>query len=561
MEKSYIIIYQGTLTEIENIFKESNIDKYMILNEQLAVIYVPITFDEKKLNAISIITHWERSSPMSSLIEITDNLTEGETVTTAAGTDYIYKNPYITADGKGVIIAIIDSGIDYLHPDFINPDGTTKIISIWDQNHEGQSMDEKYIFGREITRDEINKAIKENDKSLTQDDIGTGTIAAGICCGIGNLNSFYQGVAIGSELIVVKLKEYKDTYMEGKINYQSSDFLAAIKYAIDVANKEDKFLIVNLTIGEKPIATIRATMLQTFEELAKPGVVLVSGSGNEGNTDIHYEGKIMPNERQQDIIFQVGEQRNLEIALFTNGPDKITTELISPAGELSFRIIYSPEYYIYKGTFNIEDTSYQMRYTYPWLESGYQQLSIYLEDIKPGIWTIRLNPEFIINGDFSIYLPNKSLISEDTRFLDPNSSSTITFYASTENIITIGAYNDKTDSLWIGSSKGPVSIRNIKPDIVAPGVDIIGPFKNESYNTATGTGVSSSLVCGVLAIIIQYITQQKSFTRASLYTAVLKTYLMLGATKQDIYNYPNISQGYGILNLSETIIQIANNIE
>jgi len=344
-----------------------NIDKYMILNDQLAVIYVPIIFNERKLNAISIITHWERSSPMSSLIEITDNLKEGETVTTAAGTDYIYKNPYITADGKGVIIAIIDSGIEYLHPDFINGDGTTNIISIWDQNHEEQNMNEKYIFGREITREEINKAIKENDESLTQDNIGTGTIAAGICCGIGNLNSFYQGVAIGSELIVVKLREYKDTYMKGTINYQSADFLAAIKYAIDVANKEDKFLIINLTIGEKPIATIRATMLQTFVELAKPGVVLVSGSGNEGNTDIHYEGRITHGD-QQDIIFQVGQQNNLEIVLYTNGPDKITTELISPAGEVSFRVIYSPEYYVYKGTFNIEDTSYAIRYIYPWLE-------------------------------------------------------------------------------------------------------------------------------------------------------------------------------------------------
>ena len=70
---------------------------------------------------------------MSSLIELTNNLPNGETVRTAAGTEYIYKNPYITPTGKDIIIAIIDSGINYLHPDFIKSDNTTKIISIWDQ--------------------------------------------------------------------------------------------------------------------------------------------------------------------------------------------------------------------------------------------------------------------------------------------------------------------------------------------------------------------------------------------------------------------------------------------
>ena len=134
-------------------------------------------------------------------------------------------------------------------------------------------------------------------------------------------------------------------------------------------------------------------------------------------------------------------------------------------------------------------------------------------------------------------------------------------YAAPENVITIGAYNDKTDSIWIGSSKGPIKKRGIKPDIVAAGVDIIAPYKNNSYNTSIGTGVSASIVSGVLALIIQYIKDEYEFYQGSLYTQQLKTYLMLGATKKDIYTYPNISQGYGILNLKDTITAIANNFE
>ena len=497
---------------------------------------------------------------MSSLIQITNNLQEGVTPTAAAGTDYIYNNPYIISSGKGVIIAIIDSGIDYLHPDFINEDGTTKIISIWDQNGE-KSKEENYPLGHEITREEINKAIQENDPSLTQDNVGTGTIAAGICSGRGNLNSLYQGVAIDSELTVVKLKEYKDTYMKNKINYQSGDFLAAIKYVIDVSRKEGKFLVINLTIGDISTATLDITIMDSFNYLENPGVIIVSGAGNEGNTDIHYEGTIRDQSSAQDILIQVGEQHALDIVLSGNGMDKIGVQLISPAGELGHRVNYIPEYYPYEGKFNIENTSYKIVYSYPWLQSGNEYTQIYIRDIKPGIWILRLLPEFIINGEYDIYLPNKNLMSENTRFLDPNSFSTITLYASTENMITIGAYDEKTNSMWIGSSKGPIKRKRIKPDIAAPGVDIIGPFIDKSYNTATGTGVSSSIVCGVLAIMLDYISNQKEGNKNLLYTRVLKTYLMLGATKQPIYTYPNVSQGYGILNLQETIRQIANTIE
>ena len=560
MTKSYVIIYEGPELQLENALKKNNIDTYIILNNKLAAIYVPIDFDEKKLDEIPEISTWELARPISSLIEITNNLNEGETVTTAAGTDYIYNNPYIKASGKGVMIAIIDSGIEYLHPDFINEDGTTKIISIWDQNGE-KSKEENYPFGHEITREEINKAIKENDPSLTQDNIGTGTIAAGICSGRGNLNSLYKGVAIDSELIVVKLKEYKDTYMKDKINYLSTDFLAAIKYVIDTSMKEEKFLIINLTVGDESTATTDLTVLDSFDYLDFPGVIIVSGAGNEGNTDIHYEGKIRNKSITEDVLIQVGEQQALTIVLTVNGMDKIGVQLISPAGELSHMVNYKPEYYPYEGKFNIENASYKIVYSYPWLQSGNEYTYIYIKDIKPGIWTLRLLPEFIISGEYDIYLPNKNLISENTRFLDPNSFSTITLYGTTENMITVGAYNDKINSIWIGSSKGPVKRKRIKPDIVAPGVDIIGPYINKSYNTGTGTGVSSSIVCGVLAILVEYISKQKKGSKNLLYTRVLKTYLMLGATKQPIYNYPNPSQGYGILNLKETIDQIANIIE
>lgn len=557
MEKAYIFIYEGPQDQLVNELRENNIETYAILNNKLGVLYVPEDFNERKLATIKGITTWEQSSPVSSLIQITDDIQSGTTSTVASGADYIYKSPYISSSGKGVVIASIDSGIDYLHPDFINEDGTTKIISIWDQNVERREEDD-IPFGREITREEINRAIEENDDSLTQDDIGTGTISAGISCGRGALNQLYKGVAIDSELIVVKLKEYKDTYINGRINYQSADLLAAIKYVIDVSINQGKFLIINLTVGDISTATTDLTLMDSFEFLQSPGVIVVSGAGNEGNTDIHYEGKIKNDNTIEDVLIQVGDQHALDIVLTGSGIDKISIQLISPAGELGHVVNYKPEYYPYYGTFNLENTSYKILYSYPWLQSGGEYTQIYINDIKPGVWTMRLVPEFIVGREYDIYLPNKNLISKDTRFLDSNSYSTITLYATTENVITVGCYDQKINSMWIGSSKGPVKRERIKPDIVAPGVDVIGTARGRSYNTATGTGVSSSIVSGVLAIMLDYIVEQKRLKRNLLYTQTLKTYLMLGATKQEIYKYPNVSQGYGILNLQETIRQIAN---
>lgn len=557
MEQSYTIIYKG---DIESVLIENGIDRYMILNEQLAVIYVDNNFSSNILNTIENITWWEEASPMSSLINITDTLSSGETVTTASGVDYIYNNPYISVRGEGVIIAIIDSGIDYLHPDFINEDNTSKIISIWDQESNNNTPPEGMIFGSEITREEINQAIINQDSSLSEDNIGTGTIAAGIAAGKGRLNNSYKGVAIDSELIVVKLREYKDTYEEGKINYLNTDFLAAIKYIDDVIKKERKLLIINLTIGDRSQSVILTNLLDTFPFLSSSGVALVGGAGNEGNTDIHYEGRFNDNQTPQDIIIEVDNQNMLDITLSANGPGKIGVTLISPSGEMSYQVMYSPDNPTYRGKFNIENTSYEIRLIYPWIFSGNELLRIRIDDIKPGIWTLRLFPEMLTTGEYDIYLPNKNLIPANTRFLDPNSYSTITFYATIDNVITVGAYNNKTSSMWIGSSKGPVKGKGIKPDIVAPGVDIISPFINQSYTASTGTGVSSSLTCGVLALIMEYISQQGNYSRKELFTEILKTYLMRGAIKQDIYTYPNYSQGYGILNLRNTIEAIANNL-
>ena len=240
MERSYILIYNSNIPELEADLMANNLTNYIILNDNLASLYVDENFDESIFKSIDSIFDWVRSIPMSSLIEIGTGTDGGERPRNISGVNYIDQNPYIKPSGKDTIIVIIDSGINYLHPDFMKADKTTKILSIWDQTSDKGNPPEGLKFGSEFTSEEINRYISENDSSLTQDLIGSGTIAAGIVVGNGNLNSLYKGLAIDSELLVVKLREHKGVYKEGKISYELSDFLAGIKYAIEVSGKTEK---------------------------------------------------------------------------------------------------------------------------------------------------------------------------------------------------------------------------------------------------------------------------------------------------------------------------------
>lgn len=556
-EKSFFILYTG---DIKKSFEENNIDKYVILNDELAAIYVPLDFQAEILDNIINIEWWQKSQPMTSLIEVNNNLSNGESVLSSVGGDYVESNPYLNVSGENILVAVIDSGVDYLHKDLIDENNSSKILYLWDQENNSKKPPEGMIFGSEFNREEINKAIQNQDKSLSNDNTGTGTMACGIIAGQGNINREYRGISRGVDLIVVKLREYKDVYYKGKISYEMSDFVAALTYVFNISIKENKPLIVNFTVGTISSINIEAAIIESYGILEKSGIVLVSGAGNEGNTDIHYAGTLKDVDSYRDVSIQNGNNTNLDIVIRGRGPDKFFLQVISPSGDISQIIRYAPDDRIYRGRFYIEKTSYIVLNKFPWLESGDQRIEINLMDIKPGIWTLRLSPEFIIHGEFDVYLPNKALIDKTTRFTDSKSNATITKLGLASSVITIGTYNDKTNSLWIGSSKGNLSGNRVRPDIIAPGVDIISTFNYDEYNTATGTGVSSSIVCGSLALIMQYLEEESRVPKLSLFTEPLRTYLMIGATRQEIYTYPNISQGYGIFNLRDTFRQIARNL-
>lgn len=557
--KSYNIIYTGRKESLIESLINNNITQYIFLNDLLLVIYVGNDFNENIFDRINQIVWWESPYSMSSLINITDNLSQGVPILQATDMSNMSNNLYNRLQGEGSIVAIIDSGIDYLNKDFINEDGSSKILYLWDQESDYGSPPDNMLFGSEYNKEQLNEAIANNNADLSRDEIGTGTMAAGIVVSEGKNNPAYRGIAPKAELIVIKLRSYISLFKEGRINYKNTDFLVAISYIIQKFKEINRPIILNFTLGTTSGRDISQTLLNTFNELYQSGFILVSGAGNQGNTDIHYSGNV-PSGNSVDINFQVGDDKNLTILVDGYKVDRFNLALISPFGEISTTVTYSPNFNLYRGKFNLEDVIYSISYSYPWISTGSMQISINLENVYSGIWALRITGADIINGNFDAYLPNKNLISQDTRFIDSDSNSTITRYGLLRETITVGTYNTKSNSMWIGSSKGPATGADFILDIVAPGVDIISNYINNTFNTGTGTGISSSVTCAVIALLIEFIVKETDFYRLSIYSEPIKTYLMLGATQKAIYTYPNTSYGYGILNYQNTLERISENL-
>lgn len=479
------------------------------------------------------------TTKMTLLGEINRGTFGGVVATEEMGVNFFKNNPNINITGRGTLISIADTGIDYLHPDFIYPDGTSKIVYLWDQTKEGTPPDGFYI-GTEYTREDINRAIAENDPSLSQDEVGQGTMLSGICSGLGNVNSEYAGIAEDSELIIIKL---------GKIDgfYNSAMLFAASQYAYKKAFELGRPLVINMSLGTSSLAglTNRSNSEKAF---FTRGLCITAGAGNEGNTQTHTSGIIPYVGGSVEVELELNEEEEeLSLELWLNRPDKADVIIVSPTGEESKSVGVS-NYNKVTGLFDLEGTEYSITYIYPTTFSGQQFTNVTLKNAKRGVWKIRLVGVYIITGRYNLYLPNRELLKSGTRFREVDPFYTINYPAIQDDLITIGAYNTINGSLWQSSSRGPTIEDRLKPDIVAPGVNIIAAYPGNTYATITGTAAASAHAAGAAAMYFQYTFVDGRYPNQA-YVQKIKTFMQAGARKDSNTVYPNTNSGYGLLDV------------
>lgn len=474
-----------------------------------------------------------------------------------SGIENIHSQPYMQIHGTGVLIGIIDTGIDYMHPAFIHPDNTTRILRIWDQTIEG-SPPEGFYLGHEYTSDDINTALKnENPYSVVghRDTIGHGTFISGVAAGYDRAAGF-TGAAPDAELIIVKIKPAKNNFRafwmimnNDVLVCQSTDIVMALQYAAQIANLIGKPIAMNNSFGTNQGphdgSGISGSIMEGISH--RRGVAIISAIGNEGIAGHHARGVIPADMKYHDIELKVGEnEAGFCVEIWVPAPDIMSVVIMSPLGE---SVEMLPKKFNSTETSKLlfERTSITIEYQLANYKNGDQVILIKFKDPTPGIWTITLRSHIYLSGIFNAWLPLSGWIQTDTVFLDPDPSYTATMPGTFTNLISVGAYNHRDESLYIDSSRGPSRIGVIRPDLVAPGVNIVAPWPNGGYATLSGTSIASAIVTGSAALLLEWGIVRK--TDPSMNTFKVRNYLIGGARRERNISYPNNTLGYGKLDL------------
>ena len=531
-----IVRYAGDLDEVRELYPDVSIRELL---RGFAIMIVP----ESQIDALTDlpqIIYVEKPKRLNFVVNI------GRSVSCI--------NPVQTGStrltGRGVLVGIVDSGIDYYHPDFRNEDGSSRILYLWDQ-----SSDTVY------TGEEINAALKAGSRSQAREKLplvdysGHGTAVAAIAAGNGRESQGrYRGVAYESDLIVVKL----GTAMPDSFP-RTTQLMEGVDFVIRRSLELDMPVAINLSFGMNYGSHTGSSLLESYlNEVADVGRnVIVAGTGNEAASPIHTSGVIPQSEYPQpfvDIPIAVSVSETvLNLQLWKNYVDNIDVELIHPSGRIAgpFRQVQGPQRYVSGGT------EVLVYYGEPSPYSLDQEIYIDfipVEDyIDSGIWTLRLTPNRIVQGNYELWLPSGNILNRGTGFLYPTPDLTLTIPSTAAGVLSVGAYDARYQSYADFSGRGFVGISNtVKPDLVAPGVGVMTASAGGGYAPVTGTSFAAPFVTGAAALLMEYGIVQES--DPYLYGEKVKAYLRRGARQLPGFDtYPNPQVGYGALCVRDSL--------
>jgi len=448
--------------------------------------------------------------------------------------------------GAGVLVGILDSGIDYFHRDFRNEDGSTRILFLWDQVLE-QIYDEAQI------NEALNAPARgEGQVTVPSVDVsGHGTAVAGIAAGNGrDSGGLYRGAAYGSSLIVVKLGTAQ---AEGFP--RTTQLMRALDFVLKKAVELGRPIAVNISIGNTYGSHDGTSLLETFmDEAAGFGRnVIVVGSGNEGGSAGHASG-VLSEGRQAEILVSVAPyETSLSVQLWKAYADQFRVTLVAPSGEQlgPFSETLGPQRYGYRSAQG--ETRILVYYGKPSPYSRFQE--IYLDFIPEktyigsGIWRILLEPVKILSGQYDLWLPSHNLLNPSTRFLGASPDTTLTIPSTAGKAITVGAYDPSYQSYAQFSGRGYTRLNQVKPDLAAPGTNITAPAAGGGYERVTGTSFAAPFVTGAAALIMEWgiVKGNDPF----LYGEKVKAYLQRGARQLPGFEtWPNPQLGDNVIIVS-----------
>lgn len=475
--------------------------------------------------------------------------------------------PPLALTGRGILVAVIDSGVDYFHPDFRNRDGSTRIVAMWDQTgsvREGEGspeadgsgqragrVPEGFTSGAEYTQAEIDAALaagsREDGYAVVpeRDADGHGTEVLGIAAGNGRASGGrHRGMAPESGLIVVKLGAARTTQL-----------MQALEYVFRKAKELDRPLSVNISIGNVYGSHLGTSLLETYiNMMADRGrSVITVGTGNEGNTGGHTCGRLVPG-RPQEIEFLLNDfETSMNIQIWKDYADEFEITVIHPDGRRTGPLGHGAGTARYRAG----STDLLVYYGEPGPYQGRQE--IYLDFIPvetyldSGSWGIRLTPVHIVTGEYQMWMIDARARGNGTRFLQPSPDTTMTIPSTASGVISAGAYDARSNSYAPFSGRGwPDDPFSVKPDLAAPGVDITTTAVGGGYISVSGTSAAAPFVAGAAALLMQWGIVDGN--DPYLYGEKVRAYLRSGARQLPGFaRYPNNQVGYGALCVRDSL--------
>lgn len=459
--------------------------------------------------------------------------------------------------GRGVLIGIVDSGVDYRHPAFLTADGKSRILRLWDQSIPGNPP-EGYATGTEYTNEEINEAlslsVQEGRRLVpSEDGSGHGTAVLGVAAGSDfSRGAVNRGVAYESDLLVVKMGiPRQDSFP------RTTELMQGVDYLVRQAIRLGRPIALNLSFGNNYGSHRGDSLLETYlDNVSGMGKnVICVGMGNNGNDALHTGGKLSPGEIQEIELGVGAFEPTLNVQLWKNYEDEMEIYLENPAGERVGPLFET----LGAQRWQAGNTELLIYYGKPAPYHVTQEIYVdFLPQdektpyVDSGVWKIILAARNIKNGEYFLWLPGGKTLNPGTAFYLPRPQGTLTIPATARRVISVGAYDARQNTYADFSGRGCRALPYPKPDLAAPGVDIYAPRPGGGYAAFTGTSFSTPFVTGAAALLMEWGIIRRN--DPYLYGEKLKAYLRRGAKAlQGSEKLPNDLIGWGRLCLESSL--------
>jgi subtilisin family serine protease len=455
-------------------------------------------------------------------------------------------------DGEGVLIGIIDvGGFDFAHEEFLDDDGRTRFLRIWDQRRTVRKPPSGYDYGSELTKAHMDAAIKASrqegglpahflEKQSQMSEGSHGTHVASIAAGKHGVcpKAMIAAVLIDVPVVAGEFEQRRVTFSD------SSRIAHAVDYLVKLAEAEDKPISINISLGTNGGSHDGASGVSRWIDSAvtAPGYAVCVAAGNAGQEApededdlgwifgrIHTTGRVPARGLDVDLDWVVmgdgvEDFSENEMEIWYSAQDRFIVS-VQPPGEEEWFEVQPRQYVQNRPLADGTRVSIYNELYHP--ANGANYISIYLSPkftrqdprgVRAGVWKVRLHGDEVRDGRFNAWLERddptvvgthggRELMAFPSFFSAKTNvdSHSINSVACGRWVISVANLDTKRQKINVTSSQGPTRDNRNKPDIAAPGTDIAaanGFSTRSKWVSMSGTSMASPYVCGVVGLML-----------------------------------------------------------